>query len=51
MFYTTGYPISAQTGTKSYCAFEDGVIRQALPGTITLIGSEAACEALSPIAN
>jgi prepilin-type N-terminal cleavage/methylation domain-containing protein len=51
MFYTTGYPISAQTGTKSYCAFEDGVIRQALPGTITLVGSEAACEALSPIAN
>jgi type IV pilus assembly protein PilA len=51
MFYTYGHPISAQTGTKSYCAFEDGVIRQQAPGTITQVATEAACQALSPIAN
>jgi len=50
-FYTQGYPITAQTGTKSYCAFEDGVIRQEPSGTITAAGSETACQALSPIAN
>jgi type IV pilus assembly protein PilA len=51
MFYTTGSPISAQTGTKSYCAFEDGVIRQQQSGTTTLVASESACQQLSPIAN
>ena len=51
MFYTTAHPISAQTGTKSYCAFEDGVIRQAASGTTTQVATEAACQALSPIAN
>jgi type IV pilus assembly protein PilA len=51
MFYTTGSPISAQTGTKSYCAFEDGVIRQQPSGTTTLVASESACQQLSPIAN
>ena len=34
-FYTTGTPISAQTGTKAYCAFDDGVVRTRLAGTIT----------------
>jgi type IV pilus assembly protein PilA len=51
MFYTYGYPISAQTGTKSYCAFEDGVIRQQAAGVITQVANETACEALLPIAN
>jgi type IV pilus assembly protein PilA len=50
-FYTTGYPISAQTGTKSYCAFDDGVIRQQVAGTTTQVASYAACQALLPIAN
>ena len=50
-FYTVGYPISAQTGTKSYCAFDDGVIRQQAPGTITATASYAACQALQAIAN
>ena len=50
-FYTTGYPISAQTGTKSYCAFDDGVIRQALPGITAQIAGYGACQALKPIAN
>ena len=50
-FYTTGYPISAQTGTKSYCAFDDGVIRQQPAGTITQVASYAACQALNALAN
>jgi len=50
-FETNGYPISAQTGTKSYCAFEDGVIRQEPSGTITSAATESACQNLSPIAN
>jgi type IV pilus assembly protein PilA len=50
-FYTVGYPISAQTGTKSYCAFEDGVIRQQAAGTITQVATEVACQGLLPIAN
>ena len=51
LFYTVGYPISAQTGTKSYCAFEDGVLRQQTAGTIAMVATEAACQALLPIAN
>ncbi|MFZ0436909.1 MAG: prepilin-type N-terminal cleavage/methylation domain-containing protein [Candidatus Sulfotelmatobacter sp.] len=50
-FYTVGYPISNQSGTTSYCAFEDGVIRQQAAGTIAVVASEAACQALLPIAN
>jgi len=50
-FFTIGYPISAQTGTKSYCAFDDGVVRQQAPGTIAATASYAACQALLPIAN
>ena len=50
-FETEGWPQSAQTGTKSYCAFEDGVIRQQVAGTITATGGRANCLALLPIAN
>ncbi|MGA9386854.1 MAG: prepilin-type N-terminal cleavage/methylation domain-containing protein [Candidatus Sulfotelmatobacter sp.] len=50
-FYTTGAPISAQTGTKSYCAFDDGVVRTAAAGTIATVASYAACQALLPMAN
>ena len=50
-FYTTGTPISAQTGTKAYCAFDDGVVRTQAPGTITLVGGYAACQLLLPMAN
>ena len=51
LFFTIGYPISVQTGTKSYCAFEDGVLRQAAPGVTAAVASEAACQGLLPIAN
>jgi type IV pilus assembly protein PilA len=50
-FYTTGAPISAQTGTKSFCAFDDGVVRTQPAGTITAIGSYAGCQGLLPMAN
>ena len=50
-FWTTGTPISAQTGTKAYCAFDDGVVRTEPAGTITAPGSYGACQALLPMAN
>jgi type IV pilus assembly protein PilA len=50
-FWTTGTPISAQTGTKAYCAFDDGVVRTQPAGTITLVGGYTACQGLLPMAN
>ncbi len=50
-FWTTGTPISAQTGTKAYCAFDDGVVRTQPAGTITLVAGYAPCQALLPMAN
>jgi type IV pilus assembly protein PilA len=50
-YWTTGTPISAQTGTKAYCAFDDGVVRTQPAGTITLVGGYGACQALLPMAN
>ncbi len=50
-FYITGTPISAQTGTKAYCAFDDGVVRTQPAGTITLSPATRACQALFPMAN
>jgi prepilin-type N-terminal cleavage/methylation domain-containing protein len=50
-FLATGTPISATTGSKAYCATDDGVVRTAAPGTITLVASYAACQALNPLAN
>jgi type IV pilus assembly protein PilA len=50
-FYTTGTPISAQTGTKAYCAFDDGVVRTQPAGTIAAVASYGACQALLPMAN
>ncbi len=50
-FYTTATPISAQTGTKAYCAFDDGVVRTQPAGTIALVASYVACQGLLPMAN
>ncbi len=47
LFYSTGTPISSQTGTRAYCAFEDAVIRLQPPGTITLVPSRIACTSLN----
>ena len=50
-FYTTAAPINNQTGTKSYCAIDDGVVRTQPAGTITLVGAYNTCGALNPLAN
>ncbi|MGB0076206.1 MAG: hypothetical protein WBP87_01500, partial [Candidatus Sulfotelmatobacter sp.] len=50
-FLITGTPISAQTGTKAFCAFDDGVVRTQPAGTIALVASYAACQGLNPMAN
>jgi prepilin-type N-terminal cleavage/methylation domain-containing protein len=50
-FYTTATPISAQTGTKAFCAADDGVVRTQPAGTITIVGSYAACLPLNPMNN
>ena len=48
-FYTTATPISNTSGTKAYCAADDGVIRTQPAGTITLVGGYAACLGLNPM--
>jgi len=50
-FYTTATPLSNQTGTKAFCAVDDGVVRTQPNNTITLVASYAACGALAPLAN
>jgi type IV pilus assembly protein PilA len=47
-YYTTGVPMVVnQTGIRSFCSFEDAVIRVQPSGGA--IPSEAACQALSPL--
>jgi prepilin-type N-terminal cleavage/methylation domain-containing protein len=50
-FVTTGAPVSNQTGTKSFCANDDGVLRTQPAGNIATVGSYALCGALFPLAN
>ena len=50
-FWTTAAPVTAQTGTRSYFAFDDGVVRQGASGVITAVGSYVACQGLNPLAN
>jgi type IV pilus assembly protein PilA len=48
LYYATATPIVLnQTGGRSFCAFEDGVVR--LQPTGALVASEAACQALAPL--
>jgi type IV pilus assembly protein PilA len=47
-YYATGVPtVVNQTGIRSFCSFEDAVIR--VQPTGAGIASEAACEALTPL--
>jgi type IV pilus assembly protein PilA len=47
-YYATGVPITAnQTGIRSFCAFEDAVVRVQPAGGA--IASETACQALLPL--
>ena len=50
-FYTTAVPVSNTSGTKSFCAADDGVIRNGAPGVITAAATYTACLALSPMNN
>ena len=47
-YYATGVPVTLnQTGIRSFCAFEDAVVR--VQPTGAAIASEAACMAFSPL--
>jgi len=47
-YYATAIPITLnQTGTRSFCAFEDAVVR--VQPTGAAIGSEATCQGLLPL--
>jgi type IV pilus assembly protein PilA len=47
-YYATAVPITQnQTGIRSFCSFEDAVVR--VDPTGTLAGGEGACQALSPL--
>ncbi len=50
-FYTQATPLSNQTGTKSLCAFDDGVVRTNAPGNLGAAGSYAGCQAFNPMNN
>ena len=50
-FFTTGTPLGATTGTKAFCAVDDGVVRTQPAGTITAVAGYGACQALNPLAN
>src|SRR5208282_3791579 len=50
-FYTTAVPISSTSGTKSFCAADDGVLRNGAPGVTVVPASYAACLALGPMNN
>jgi type IV pilus assembly protein PilA len=50
-FFTTAVPVSNTSGTKSFCAADDGVIRNGAAGVITAAASYNACLALLPMNN
>jgi type IV pilus assembly protein PilA len=50
-FVTTATPLSNVTGTKAFCAVDDGVVRTQAAGVITLVASYAACQVLNPLQN
>ena len=43
--------VANTTGTKAYCAADDGVVRTQAAGTITLVASYNACLGLNPMNN
>ncbi|MGA2387976.1 MAG: prepilin-type N-terminal cleavage/methylation domain-containing protein [Candidatus Sulfotelmatobacter sp.] len=50
-FWTIATPLGATSGTKAYCAVDDGVVRTQAAGTITAVASYAACQTLGPLSN
>lgn len=49
--YTTATPTSATSGTKYFCAVEDGVVRSTPSNGGTTALTEASCYTTSPMAN
>ena len=50
-FLTTATPLSNVTGTKAYCAVDDGVVRTQAAGVITAVPDYATCQGLNPLQN
>jgi type IV pilus assembly protein PilA len=50
-FWTTGTPLGTTSGSKAYCATDDGVIRTQAAGVITLVADYPTCEGLGALAN
>jgi len=50
-FYTTAVPVTNQTGTKSFCATDDGVVRTNAPANLAAAGGYAACQGFAPMSN
>jgi len=50
-FYTSAVPISNTSGTKSFCAADDGVVRNGAAGTTVVPGGYAACLGWTPMNN
>jgi hypothetical protein len=51
IFVTTATPLGTTSGTKAYCATEDGVVRTQAAGTITAVADNPACQKLAPLSN
>jgi hypothetical protein len=43
--------LGTTSGSKAYCATDDGVIRTQAAGVITLVAGYAPCQALGALAN
>jgi type IV pilus assembly protein PilA len=50
-FWTTASPLSNVTGTKAYCAVDDGVLRVNAPGSTTAATGYANCQTWTPSQN
>jgi type IV pilus assembly protein PilA len=50
-FYTTAIPLSNESGAKSYCAADDGVLRANAPGNLGIATSYANCLTFNPVQN
>jgi prepilin-type N-terminal cleavage/methylation domain-containing protein len=50
-FLTTATPLGTTSGTKAYCAVDDGVVRTQAAGVITLVPDYATCQTLGPLSN
>ena len=50
-FYSTGAPLNARSGSRSYCSIQDALLRLQAPGTITLVPTYLNCTVLGAMAN